>query len=229
MGVVEDFALIQLRQVERYFPVDGEKNFVLRGVSLDVRDGEFLTIMGPSGSGKSTLLSILGMLDHSWTGEYYFSGQAVHKLAPKQRNELNKRYVGFVFQQFHLLDDLTIQENLDIPLQYRGFKSTERAAMTKEILQRFGLESKRSLYPSRLSGGLQQLVAVARAVVGRPRLILADEPTGSLHSSQGREIMELFRKLNDEGTTIVQVTHSEVNASYGKRLVQLLDGVVLDG
>jgi ABC-type lipoprotein export system ATPase subunit len=228
-GVLEGIAMIQLRDIRRYFPAGSEKNWVLRGVNLDVKEGEFLTIMGPSGSGKSTLLAVVGLLDSAWTGEYYFMTQPVHRLDPRKRNELNKRCVGFVFQHFHLLDGLTVQENLEIPLSYRGHRPAERAALTSEILKRFDLEGKRNQYPSRLSGGHQQLVAVARAVVGKPKLILADEPTGNLHSEAAREIMELFQKLNGEGTTIVQVTHSEVNAAYSRRVIQLLDGQIVSG
>jgi ABC-type lipoprotein export system ATPase subunit len=180
--------------------------------------------MGPSGAGKSTLLAILGMLDSNWQGEYYFLDEAVHKMKPKDRVELNKRYVGFVFQQYHLLDNLTVYENLDIPLSYRNIKRSERQSIVADSLDRFQIVGKKDLYPNQLSGGQQQLVAVARAVIANPRLILADEPTGNLHSSQGKEIMELFKKLNEEGATIVQVTHSELNASYGNKLVNLFDG-----
>lgn len=216
--------MIRLHGIARSFEDGQEKNLVLRGVDLEVREREFLTIMGPSGSGKSTLLAVIGMLDSAWTGEYFFMDQAVHKLGPKQRAELHKQQVGFVFQQFHLIDSLTVYENLDVPLSYRGHRPAERQKAVLDVLARFGLQDKRGLYPSRLSGGHQQLVAVARAIVGNPKVILADEPTGNLHSEQAREIMELFRKLNSEGTTIVQVTHSEVNASYGHRIVHLLDG-----
>jgi ABC-type lipoprotein export system ATPase subunit len=180
--------------------------------------------MGPSGAGKSTLLSILGMLDSGWEGEFFFFEQPVHKLDPKKRMELNKRYVGFVFQQYHLLDNLTVAENLDIPLSYRDVKPAERKALVGDTLDRFQIVGKKDLFPSQLSGGQQQLVAVARAVIASPKLILADEPTGNLHSSQGKEIMELFKKLNNEGTTIVQVTHSEANAAYGHRIIKLQDG-----
>jgi len=180
--------------------------------------------MGPSGAGKSTLLGILGMLDGAWSGEYYLVDQPVHKLAPKQRAELNKKYIGFVFQQYHLLDNLTVAENLDIPLSYRDVKAKERQAIVADALDRFQIVAKKDLFPSQLSGGQQQLVAVARAVIAKPKLILADEPTGNLHSSQGKEIMDLFKKLNDEGTTIVQVTHSETNAAYGNKIIKLVDG-----
>ncbi|MGH9507252.1 MAG: ABC transporter ATP-binding protein, partial [Terriglobales bacterium] len=181
----------------------------------------------PSGAGKSTLLAILGMLDSSWLGEYYFLGEPVHKLKPRDRVQLNKRYIGFVFQQYHLLDDLTVYENLDIPLSYRNVKRSERQSIVADTLDRFQIVGKKDLYPNQLSGGQQQLVAVARAVIANPRLILADEPTGNLHSQQGQEIMELFRRLNGEGTTIVQVTHSEANAAYGSRTIQLKDGWVV--
>jgi ABC-type lipoprotein export system ATPase subunit len=189
-----------------------------------VAQGEFLTIMGPSGAGKSSLLGILGMLDGAWAGEYYLLDQPVHKLNLKQRAELNKRTIGFVFQQYHLLDNLTVYENLEIPLSYRNVPRSERAAIVADTLDRFNIVGKKDLYPSQLSGGQQQLVGVARAVIANPRLILADEPTGNLHSAQGREIMELFRTLNDQGTTIIQVTHSEANASYGHRIIELFDG-----
>ena len=180
--------------------------------------------MGPSGSGKSTLLNIIGMLDSGWAGEYYLADQAVHKLQPRHRIELNKRYIGFVFQSYHLLDDLTVAENLDVPLSYRNIKRSERAALVADSLDRFHIVGKKDLYPSQLSGGQQQLVAIARAVIASPKLILADEPTGNLHSAQGEEIMQLFKKLNEEGTTIIQVTHSEKNAEYGRRTINLADG-----
>jgi ABC-type lipoprotein export system ATPase subunit len=216
--------MIELRNVEKYFETGAGKTFVLRRITLDIKQGDFVTIMGPSGAGKSTLLAILGMLDSVWQGEYYFLSEPVHKMKPRDRVELNKRYIGFVFQQYHLLDNLTVYENLDIPLSYRNFKRSERQSIVADTLDRFQIVGKKDLYPNQLSGGQQQLVAVARAVIANPRLILADEPTGNLHSSQGKEIMELFKKLNEEGTTIVQVTHSEVNASYGNKLINLFDG-----
>ena len=219
--------MITLRNLERSYAAGPTRTHVLRQIDLDVREGDFLTIMGPSGAGKSTLLGILGMLDHGWTGEFDFLGQAVHALPPKRRIELNKRYVGFVFQKYHLLDDLTVYENLEVPLSYRDVKPRERAAIVAETLDRFRMVGKRDLYPSQLSGGQQQLVGVARAVIARPRLLLADEPTGNLHSAQGEEIMELFRQLNREGTTIVQVTHAEKNASYGGRTIHLQDGWIV--
>ncbi|MHB8654547.1 MAG: ABC transporter ATP-binding protein [Terriglobia bacterium] len=216
--------MIKLVNVEKSFPAGASRYYVLRRITADVKEGEFVTIMGPSGAGKSTLLSILGMLDASWTGEYYFLDHAIHKMKPKQRAEINKKYIGFVFQQYHLLDSLTVAENLDIPLSYRDVRSSERQGIVADTLDRFHIVGKKDLYPSQLSGGQQQLVAVARAVIANPKLILADEPTGNLHSSQGKEIMELFKKLNNEGTTIIQVTHSEANAAYGDRIIRLADG-----
>jgi ABC-type lipoprotein export system ATPase subunit len=197
---------------------------VLRKISLQIDEGEFVTFMGPSGAGKSTLLSILGLLDAEWAGQYHLLGQAVHDLTPKARIELSKKTVGFVFQQFHLLDNLTVAENLEIPLSYRDMPGAERKSRVADALDRFQIVGKKDLYPSQLSGGQQQLVAVARAVIGRPKLLLADEPTGNLHTSQGEEIMALFTELNRQGTTVVQVTHSDKNAAYGRRIVQLKDG-----
>lgn len=216
--------MITLRNLEKHFPVGPGKYFVLRRINLEVQEGEFITIMGPSGAGKSSLLSIIGMLDGAWSGEYYFLEQPVHKLNAKQRAELNKKYIGFVFQQYHLLDNLTVAENLDIPLSYRDVKSKERQAIVADSLDKFQIVGKKDLFPSQLSGGQQQLVAVARAIIAKPKLILADEPTGNLHSSQGKEIMDLFKKLNDEGTTIIQVTHNENWAAYGNRIIKLADG-----
>ena len=218
--------MIRLNNLEKAFSTGAGKFFVLRRVNLEIREGEFLTIMGPSGAGKSTLLSILGMLDADWKGEYYLSEQPVHKLKHKQRIELNKKYIGFVFQSYHLLDDLTVYENLDLPLSYRNLKSSDRASIVCDTLDRFHIVGKKDLYPTQLSGGQQQLVAVARAVVANPKILLADEPTGNLHSSQGEEIMDLFTRLNEEGTTIIQVTHSEKNAHYSDRIVYLQDGWV---
>src|SRR5436189_4001725 len=220
--------MIELRNLEKFYETGVGKTFVLRRISLDIKQGDFLTIMGPSGAGKSTLLGILGMLDSNWQGEYYFLSEPVHKMKPKDRVELNKRYIGFVFQQYHLLDNLTVYENLDIPLSYRNIKRAERQSIVADTLDRFQIVGKKDLYPNQLSGGQQQLVAVARDVIANPRLLLADEPTGNLHSSQGKEIMELFKKLNQEGTTIIQVTHSEVNASYGSRVIHLRDGWIVD-
>src|SRR5581483_3924951 len=205
--------LIRINNLERYYQTGPTRTYVLRRINVSINEGDFITIMGPSGSGKSTLLNIMGMLDSGWNGEYDLLEHPVHKLNPKQRIELNKRYIGFVFQSYHLLDDLTVAENLDVPLSYRNVKRTERAALVADSLDRFHIVGKKDLYPSQLSGGQQQLVAIARAVIANPKLILADEPTGNLHSSQGKEIMELFKKLNSEGTTIIQVTHSEANAA----------------
>ena len=216
--------MIRLQQIKKCFQDKAGINEVLRGIDLDVMEGEFVSIMGPSGAGKSLLLSIIGMYDSAWQGAYYFLDQAIHRLNAKQRGELNKRYVGFVFQQFQLLDDLTVAENLEIPLSYRDIRKSERAALVADMLDRIGMVARRNVYPSRLSGGLQQLVAVARAIITRPRLLLADEPTGNLHSEQGRQIMELFQKLNREGTTIIQVTHSEFNAGFGNRVLHIFDG-----
>ena len=220
--------MIQLRDVTKSYPIAGGQTYVLQNVSLEIAQGEFVSIMGPSGAGKSTLLAVLGMFDSAWKGEYYFLDQPVHKLSTKQRNALNKENIGFVFQQYHLLDDLTVAENLDIPLSYRDIKKKERQAIVADTLDRFGMVAKKDLYPTQLSGGQQQLVAVARAMVASPKMILADEPTGNLHSSQAQEIMELFTRLNEAGTTIIQVTHSEVNAAYGNRTIQLRDGWVVN-
>ncbi|MCA1565390.1 MAG: ABC transporter ATP-binding protein [Acidobacteria bacterium] len=219
--------MISLRNIEKVYEQGVNKTYVLRRVDMDVREGEFVSIMGPSGAGKSTLLNILGMFDAAWTGEYYLWDTAVHRLGKKERAELNKRYIGFVFQSYHLLDHLTVYENLDMPLSYKDVKKGDRQSMVADVLDRFQIVGKKDLYPHQLSGGQQQLVAVARAVISNPQLLLADEPTGNLHSSQGREIMKLFKRLNDEGTTIIQVTHSEQNAQYGNRVVQLADGWVV--
>ena len=219
--------MIKLRNVEKSFPQGPTRAYVLRRIDLDIEPGEFVSIMGPSGAGKSTLLHILGMHDQSWTGEYYFDDEAVHKLAPKKRAPLRNKNIGFVFQSYHLLDDQTVAENLDLPLSYRDVSRKDRESIVCDTLDRFQIVGKKDLYPSQLSGGQQQLVGVARAVVAKPRVILADEPTGNLHSSQGQEIMEMFKRLNEEGTTIIQVTHSETNAAYGNRIVRLEDGWIV--
>ncbi len=216
--------MISLRNIEKFFQLGPTKSFVLRRVNLEIREGEFLSIMGPSGAGKSTLLHLIGMHDSDWTGEYDLMDHAVHRLSKKDRAELYKRHFGFVFQSYHLLDNLTVYENLEIPLSYRNFKRAERESIVADALDKFNIVGKKDLYPNQLSGGQQQLVGVARAMIASPKVILADEPTGNLHSNQGREVMELFRKLNDEGTTIIQVTHSETNASYGHRTIQIEDG-----
>jgi ABC-type lipoprotein export system ATPase subunit len=220
--------MITLRNLDKSYPQGPGQVFVLRRIDLTIREGEFVSIMGPSGAGKSTLLHILGMYDSAFTGEYLFMDQPVHKLKPKQRLDLQRRSIGFVFQSYHLLDDLTVYENLDLPLSYRDVKRSERSSLVCDTLDRFGIVGKKDLYPNQLSGGQQQLVAVARALIAKPKVILADEPTGNLHSDQGREIMQLFKRLNTEGTTIIQVTHSEINAAYGHRIVQLRDGWMVD-
>jgi putative ABC transport system ATP-binding protein len=216
--------MIQLRNLEKCYQTKAGFTYVLRQINLDIAEGEFISIMGPSGAGKSTLLSILGLYDHAWQGEYHLLDHPVHRLSPKERAMLNKRYVGFVFQQFHLLDDLTVAENLDIPLSYRNIPKSERQALVADALDRFNIVGKKDLFPNQLSGGQQQLVAIARAIIAKPALLLADEPAGNLHTDQGREIMELFKKLNQEGTTIVQVTHNEAWAAHGHRTIRLKDG-----
>jgi ABC-type lipoprotein export system ATPase subunit len=216
--------MLSLRNLSRAYKTRAGFTHVLQQVNLDIPAGDFVTLMGPSGAGKSTLLSILGLYDHEWEGEYTLAGAAVHALHHRERAALNKKHVGFVFQQFHLLDDLTVAENLDIPLSYRDVKKSEREALVADTLDRFGIVGKKDLYPAQLSGGQQQLVAIARAVIAKPALLLADEPTGNLHTDQGRQIMELFRRLHSEGTTIVQVTHNEEWAGFGSRIVRLKDG-----
>jgi len=218
--------MINLRNVEKSYALQGGRTWILRNVNLDVADGEFVSIMGPSGSGKTSLLNVLGLMDGEWQGEYMLGDQAVHALAHKQRQALQREQIGFIFQHYHLIDDLTVQENLDLPLSYRNIKNDERKARVADILDHFQIVGKKDLYPRQLSGGQQQLVAVARAVITRPRLLLADEPTGALHSSQGKMIMDLLKELNEQGTTIVQVTHSDVNARYAQRIVELRDGWV---
>ncbi|MCC6319777.1 MAG: ABC transporter ATP-binding protein [Gemmatimonadaceae bacterium] len=220
--------LVSLRGLEKFYDTAAGRAYVLRRISFDIQPGEFITIMGPSGAGKSTLLAILGMFDGQWTGELGFRGHAVHAMSNKDRLALNRRYIGFVFQQYHLLDDLTVAENLDVPLSYRDVPRDERAAIVGDALDRFSIVGKKDLYPRQLSGGQQQLVGVARAVIARPALLLADEPTGNLHSSQAREIMELFVQLNRQGTTIVQVTHSEENARFGSRIITVRDGWIVE-
>ncbi len=220
--------MIDIQHLEKTYPAGPGQVWVLRQIQLRIEEGEFVTIMGPSGSGKTTLLSILGMLDHAWTGEYRFLDQPVHALKPKQRLELNKQNIGFVFQSYHLLDNLTVAENLDLPLSYRNIKRAERESLVAEALDRFQIVGKKDLYPPQLSGGQQQLVGVARAVVGGPKVLLADEPTGNLHTAQAEEIMRLFRQLNQAGTTVIQVTHSEKNAQCGDRIIHLKDGWVTE-
>jgi ABC-type lipoprotein export system ATPase subunit len=216
--------MIRLRNVEKFFQHGPTKTFVLRRIDVDIREGEFVSIMGPSGAGKSTLLHLIGMHDSSWTGEYHFLDHPIHAMKKKDRDEVYKKYFGFVFQSYHLLDSLTVYENLEIPLSYRNIRKSERDAAVCDVLDRFQMVGKKDLFPNQLSGGQQQLVGVARAIIANPKVILADEPTGNLHSSQAKEIMEVFKKLNESGTTIIQVTHSESNAAYGKRVIQIADG-----
>lgn len=216
--------MIELRHISKWHMQGGKPVFILKDINLTVEEGEFISVMGPSGSGKSTLLNVIGMLDEANEGEYYFMGEAVHSLKEKQRSQLYKRHIGFVFQAYHLIDELTVYENIETPLLYQDVKSSERRAMVADILDKFQIVGKKDLFPSQLSGGQQQLVGIARALIVKPKLILADEPTGNLNSRQGEEIMELFTELNKEGVTIIQVTHSEKNAEYGRRIVNLLDG-----
>jgi ABC-type lipoprotein export system ATPase subunit len=221
--------MIRLVDVEKAYESGAGKTWVLRRINLEIKEGDFITVMGPSGAGKSTLMGIIGMLDGAWKGEYYLLDNPVHKLDNRKRAELHKKYIGFVFQQYHLLDNLTVAENLDLPLSYRDMKKTEREGTVADTLDRFQIVGKKALFPNQLSGGQQQIVAVARAVIGKPKVILADEPTGSLHTSQGKMIMDLLKKLNDEGTTIIQVTHNDAWAAYGNRIIQLADGWIVDG
>ncbi len=218
--------MIQLQNVSKWYPVNGSRSFVLRKVNLEVQPGEFISIMGPSGSGKSTLLNIIGLLDGFNEGAYLFQGKDVAGLKEKQISALYKQHIGFVFQAYHLIDELTVYENIETPLLYKDVKSAERKARVADLLDRFNIVGKKDLFPAQLSGGQQQLVGIARALAGQPDLILADEPTGNLNSRQGEEIMEIFRQLNHDGVTIIQVTHSEKNAAYGNRIIELLDGWV---
>jgi ABC-type lipoprotein export system ATPase subunit len=216
--------LLELKNIFKWVTVGGTRTFILKDVTLKVSEGDFISVMGPSGSGKSSLLNVIGMLDDFDEGEYHFLHESVHKMKEKQRSSLYKQYIGFVFQAYHLIDELTVYENIETPLIYQDIKSSERKAMVADMLDRFQIVGKKDLFPTQLSGGQQQLVGIARALIGKPRLILADEPTGNLNSKQGEEIMELFKQLNKEGVTIIQVTHSEKNAEYGSRIIHLLDG-----
>jgi putative ABC transport system ATP-binding protein len=216
--------MIKLNAISKYYENKFIKTYVLRNINLEVKEGEFISIMGPSGAGKSTLLYIIGMLDSASEGEYYFYDEPVHKMREKRLTELHKSHIGFVFQQYHLIDELTVYENLETPLLYQKIKTAERKGMVADLLDRFNMVAKKDLFPNQLSGGQQQLVAIARAIISKPKIILADEPTGNLHTDQGKEIMELLKKLNDEGTTIIQVTHSEANSKYGNRIIKLNDG-----
>ncbi|MGS2738568.1 ABC transporter ATP-binding protein [Sinomicrobium sp. M5D2P17] len=216
--------LLQLNNIFKWVNSGGQRTFLLKDINLTVAEGEFISIMGPSGSGKTTLLNVIGMLDGFNEGEYHFMDESVHQLKEKHRANLYKEYIGFVFQAYHLIDELTVYENIETPLLYKKFKSGERKALVADMLDRFNIVGKKDLFPEQLSGGQQQLVGIARALISKPKLILADEPTGNLNSRQGEEIMELFKQLNDEGVTIIQVTHSEKNAAYGSRIIELLDG-----
>ncbi|HEY9164549.1 MAG TPA: ABC transporter ATP-binding protein [Candidatus Kryptonia bacterium] len=216
--------MIRLSAIEKFYATKVIKTYVLRNINLEVKEGEFISVMGPSGSGKTTLLNIIGMLDVPSNGEYYFYDEPVHKMSEKKLSELHKMHIGFVFQSYHLIDELTVYENLETPLLYQKVKSNDRKGRVAETLDRFNIVAKKDLFPNQLSGGQQQLVAIARAVIAEPKLILADEPTGNLHSDQGKEIMDLLKELNKQGTTIIQVTHSETNAGYGNRIIKLKDG-----
>ncbi len=216
--------MIELRGIERFYQQGPVRTFVLRRIDLEIAEGEFVSIMGPSGAGKSSLLNVIGLYHSAWTGEYRFLGHEIHRLGTKQRQDLYRQHFGFVFQRYHLLDDLTVAENLEVPLSYRNIRKAEREALVADVLDRFRIVGKKDLYPNQLSGGQQQLVGIARAMIHSPTVLLADEPTGNLHSSQGREIMEMFRQLNQAGTTIIQVTHSETNAGYGNRIIEISDG-----
>jgi putative ABC transport system ATP-binding protein len=218
--------MIQLKNIDKYIDSRFQRTFILKGVDLEVKQGEFVTIMGPSGAGKSSLMNIIGMLDEPSAGEYYFFDEPVHKMREKQKSEMHKNYIGFIFQAYHLIDELTVYENIETPLLYKGVSGSQRKSMVAEMLDRFNMVAKKDLFPEQLSGGQQQLVGIARAIVGEPKLLLADEPTGNLHSDQGKQIMDIFQKLNEEGITIIQVTHSEENAKRGKRVVKVVDGAV---
>jgi ABC-type lipoprotein export system ATPase subunit len=226
IGNTATASMIQLTNIDKYVDSRFQRTFILKGIHLTVNQGDFLTIMGPSGAGKSSLLNIIGLLDEPSAGEYYFFDQPVHKIREKQKSDMHKNFIGFIFQAYHLIDELTVYENIETPLLYKGVNSSQRKSMVAELLDRFNMVAKKDLFPEQLSGGQQQLVGIARAIVGQPKLLLADEPTGNLHSDQGRQIMEIFKKLNDEGITIIQVTHSEENARYGKRIVRVVDGAI---
>ena len=219
--------MIKLIDLDKYVDNRYQRIFILKGIDLEINQGEFVTVMGPSGAGKSTLLNIVGMLDQPSAGDYLFMDQPVHSLKERKKSELHKHHIGFVFQAYHLIDELTVYENIETPLLYRGIKSSERKAMVAEMLDRFQIVAKKDVFPEQLSGGQQQLVGVARAIIGKPKLLLADEPTGNLHSEQGKEIMDIFTQLNKEGMTIIQVTHSETNAAYGDRIIKLVDGALI--
>lgn len=216
--------LLELNHIFKWVSQGGSRVFLLKDINLQVEEGEFISIMGPSGSGKSTLLNVIGLLDGFQEGEYNFLDESVHSMKEKNRSQLYKEYIGFVFQAYHLIDELTVYENIETPLLYKNVKSAERKALVADMLDRFNIVGKKDLFPSQLSGGQQQLVGIARALIAKPKLILADEPTGNLNSKQSEEIMQLFKELNQEGVTIIQATHSELNAAYGSRTIHLLDG-----
>ncbi|HNP94950.1 MAG TPA: ABC transporter ATP-binding protein [Cyclobacteriaceae bacterium] len=218
--------MIQLKDIDKYVDSRFQRTFILKGVDLTVEQGEFLTIMGPSGAGKSSLMNIIGMLDEPSAGEYYFFDEPVHKMKERKKSDMHKNYIGFIFQAYHLIDELTVYENIETPLLYKGVSGSQRKSMVAELLDRFNMVAKKDLFPEQLSGGQQQLVGVARAIIGQPKLLLADEPTGNLHSEQGKQIMDIFEQLNNEGMTIIQVTHAEENAQRGKRVVRIVDGAV---
>ncbi len=218
--------MLKLQKIDKYIDSRFQRTFILKGIDLQVQQGEFLTIMGPSGAGKSSLMNIIGMLDEPSAGEYFFFDEPVHKMREKQKSDMHKNYIGFIFQAYHLIDELTVYENIETPLLYKGVNGSQRKGMVAEMLDRFNMVAKKDLFPEQLSGGQQQLVGIARAIVGQPKLLLADEPTGNLHSDQGKQIMDIFQKLNEEGITIIQVTHSEENAKRGKRVVKVVDGAI---
>ena len=218
--------MIQLNHIDKYIESRFQRVFILKGIELTINQGEFITLMGPSGVGKSTLLNIIGLLDEDFEGEYVFDGNSIKNMKERNRNALHKSEFGYIFQAYHLIDELTVYENIETPLLYRNVSSSERKSIIAELLDRFNMVAKKDLFPEQLSGGQQQLVGVARAIAGKPRILLADEPTGNLHSAQAREIMEVFQDLNREGTTIIQATHSRENADYGTRLIEMLDGKI---
>lgn len=218
--------MIKLNDIDKFIESKYQRTFILKSISLEIKQGEFVSIMGPSGSGKSTLMNIIGMLDKPSQGEYYFLDEPVHRFNERKTSKIHKEHIGFIFQAYHLIDELNVYENIETPLLYRGVKRKERASMVAEMLDRFNMVAKKDLFPEQLSGGQQQLVGVARAIIGKPKLLLADEPTGNLHSSQGEEVMELLKQLNDDGMTIIQVTHNEKFAEYGTRLIELEDGAL---
>jgi putative ABC transport system ATP-binding protein len=226
MQTTQTEPMIKLQNVDKFIDSRFQRTFILKSIDLEVNQGEFLTLVGPSGAGKSSLMNIIGMLDEPSAGEYYFFDNPVHKMREKQKSEMHKNYIGFIFQAYHLIDELTVYENIETPLLYKGIGASQRKSLVAEMLDRFNMVAKKDLFPEQLSGGQQQLVGIARAIVGEPKLILADEPTGNLHSDQGKHIMDIFQKLNEEGITIIQVTHSEENARRGKRIVKVVDGTI---